>query len=84
MSLAQLQVRAREVLRADADVPVPSPCVSVCRMDAASGLCAGCLRSLDEIAAWATLPDAARRDVWARIAQRAGAASPPRPHRSTD
>ncbi len=84
MSLAQLQVRAREVLRADDGVPVPSPCVSVCRMDAASGLCAGCLRSLDEIAAWATLPDAARRDVWARIAQRAGAASPPRPHRSTD
>ena len=32
--------------------PVPSPCISVCRMDAASGLCEGCLRTLDEIAAW--------------------------------
>jgi predicted Fe-S protein YdhL (DUF1289 family) len=29
-----------------------SPCINVCRMDAASGLCVGCLRTLDEIAAW--------------------------------
>ncbi len=71
MSLAQLRVRARAVLHAEAGVPVPSPCISVCRMDTASGLCAGCLRSLDEIAAWSTLHDAARRDVWSRIAQRA-------------
>ncbi len=78
MSLAQLQVRAREVLRAGAGAPVPSPCVSVCRMDEASGLCAGCLRSLDEIAAWSTLPNAARRDVWTRIAQRASPGTAPR------
>jgi predicted Fe-S protein YdhL (DUF1289 family) len=31
---------------------VPSPCISVCRMDAATGLCEGCFRTLDEIAAW--------------------------------
>lgn len=43
---------------------VPSPCVNVCRMDAASGWCQGCLRTLDEIAAWATLPDTGRRAVW--------------------
>ena len=52
---------------------VPSPCVSVCRMDEASGLCAGCLRSLEEIADWSTLGDAVRLAVWSRIAQRAGA-----------
>ncbi len=51
--------------------PVRSPCVSVCRMDAASGLCEGCLRTIDEVVAWGTLPDAQRRIVWARLAQRA-------------
>jgi predicted Fe-S protein YdhL (DUF1289 family) len=31
---------------------VPSPCINVCRMDAATGLCEGCFRTLDEIACW--------------------------------
>jgi predicted Fe-S protein YdhL (DUF1289 family) len=50
---------------------VPSPCIGVCRIDAASGLCAGCLRTLDEIAAWSTLDDASRRAVWDAIRRRA-------------
>ena len=51
--------------------PVPSPCVSVCRMAPASGLCEGCLRTLDEIAGWSRMDDAGRRAVWRRIARRA-------------
>ena len=47
--------------------PVPSPCVNVCRMNAASGLCEGCARTIDEIATWAALDDDAKRAVWARI-----------------
>ena len=43
---------------------VPSPCINVCRIDQASGWCEGCLRTLDEIAAWATLDDPAKRRVW--------------------
>jgi predicted Fe-S protein YdhL (DUF1289 family) len=39
-------------------------------MDDASGLCIGCLRTLDEIAAWGTLDDDARREVWVAIARR--------------
>jgi len=50
--------------------PVASPCISVCRMDAASGLCVGCLRTIDEIAAWSVLDDDARRAVWDAIAVR--------------
>lgn len=50
--------------------PVPSPCINVCRMDAATGLCAGCLRTIDEIAAWSTLDDDAKRAVWLRVEQR--------------
>lgn len=52
---------------------VHSPCISVCVMDAASGLCQGCWRTLDEIAAWSTLPDAGKRAVWSKIALRATA-----------
>jgi len=50
--------------------PVASPCTSVCTMDDASGLCVGCLRTIDEIAAWSVLDDGERRDVLAAIAQR--------------
>ncbi|MDE2081341.1 MAG: DUF1289 domain-containing protein [Burkholderiales bacterium] len=49
---------------------VASPCIGVCRMDAASGLCAGCLRTLDEIAAWSVLDESARRAVWRALALR--------------
>lgn len=50
--------------------PVPSPCVNVCRMDPASGLCAGCRRTLDEIARWSTLDDLAKRRVWEQLESR--------------
>ena len=49
---------------------VPSPCISVCRMDAASGLCEGCLRTLDEIGRWSSMTDAGKRAVWRLIGQR--------------
>jgi predicted Fe-S protein YdhL (DUF1289 family) len=54
---------------------VPSPCVSVCRMNADTGWCEGCLRDLGEIANWAACDDAAKRHIWSRIAQRLQAAS---------
>ncbi len=50
---------------------LPSPCVSVCQMDAASGMCTGCLRTLAEIAAWGQLDDADKRVVWGEIGARA-------------
>jgi len=49
---------------------IQSPCVNLCRMDAASGLCQGCSRTLDEIAAWARCDDAARRAILAAVAAR--------------
>jgi predicted Fe-S protein YdhL (DUF1289 family) len=50
--------------------PVPSPCVSVCRMDASTGWCEGCLRTIDEIAGWSRMGDDERRRVWSAIALR--------------
>lgn len=46
---------------------VPSPCVDVCRLDARTGWCEGCARTIDEIAAWGRLDDEARRQVWAEL-----------------
>lgn len=40
-----------------------SPCVNICRMDAATGWCEGCLRTLDEIAAWSALDESVRRAI---------------------
>jgi len=62
--------------------PVPSPCINVCRMDAASGWCSGCMRTLDEIAAWARMNDEGKRAVWSRLPLRRVAwqrAHPPAP-----
>lgn len=55
-------------------VPTPSPCVSVCRMDDATGLCDGCLRTLDEIACWSLLDDEERQAVCDELAVRRAAA----------
>lgn len=49
---------------------VPSPCNGVCRIDAASGWCEGCRRSLDEIAAWSGMNDEQRREVWQLLPER--------------
>ncbi len=31
-----------------------SPCINICSLDPASGLCLGCLRNMEEIANWAS------------------------------
>ncbi len=49
---------------------VKSPCINVCRMDANSGLCEGCLRTVDEIAGWATVPDEKKVLILVAVAQR--------------
>jgi hypothetical protein len=52
---------------------VPSPCIDVCRIDAGTGWCEGCLRTIDEIAAWGALDDRSRREVWKRLPARRAA-----------
>jgi predicted Fe-S protein YdhL (DUF1289 family) len=50
--------------------PVPSPCINVCRMDPRTGLCEGCLRTLDEIAQWGSAGEEAKRAIWREIERR--------------
>ena len=52
---------------------IPSPCISVCRISADSGLCEGCFRTLDEITTWSGLPVAGKRTIWQTIHQRIAA-----------
>ncbi len=49
---------------------VASPCVQVCRLDAASGWCVGCARLIDEIAGWGSASPARQREVLAQLPAR--------------
>jgi predicted Fe-S protein YdhL (DUF1289 family) len=46
-------------------------------MDPRSGLCEGCQRTIDEIAAWGTLDDAGKAAIWRRIELRRAQAPGP-------
>jgi len=56
--------------QSDGTAAVLSPCTSVCTMDAATGLCVGCARTLEEIANWADYSAEQKRAVLRLIAQR--------------
>ena len=56
------------------DTPAPAPprsiasaCDMVCTVDGASGLCLGCLRTLQEIATWSRMTDEGRAAVMAEL-----------------
>lgn len=49
---------------------VPSPCINVCKMNAQTGLCEGCLRTIHEIAQWSTATEDAKRAIWREIKRR--------------
>ncbi|MBU3720607.1 MAG: DUF1289 domain-containing protein [Burkholderiaceae bacterium] len=51
---------------------IMSPCRSVCKMSEQTGLCIGCLRTIDEIALWGQMSSAEREQVLRQIQQRAG------------
>lgn len=46
---------------------IATPCVKVCVVDGASGLCLGCYRTLSEIGGWSALTDAERAAVMADL-----------------
>lgn len=50
--------------------PPASPCVKICRIDRQTGWCLGCFRTGEEIGAWPSLDDNAKRALLTRIAVR--------------
>lgn len=51
-------------------MPVESPCIDICNLDAAGRVCIGCYRSRDEIAAWPGMDDSQRLAVLAAANRR--------------
>lgn len=49
---------------------IASPCIDICRIDPANGLCVGCARTLDEIGRWASANPAWRAAVMAELRHR--------------
>ena len=64
-------IAARALVVRAAIENVPSPCISICRMNTVTGLCEGCFRTLDEISQWGKADDQAKRALWLLIEQRA-------------
>ena len=73
--------RAKQVTADAADTTatsdsVLSPCIGVCLMDSESGLCRGCFRTLDEIAAWSGATNDDRRAIRASLPARLALVKP--------
>lgn len=54
----------------DNDLAPPSPCIGVCQLDAATGFCIGCARTLDEIGCWGGATPGEQRAIIEDLAPR--------------
>ncbi len=67
-----IQLRAEGHFDHENAEPVPSPCISVCRMSPDRSHCEGCFRTLDEIRLWSRADGSLRRGIWDQLLVRAG------------
>jgi len=42
---------------------ISTPCIKICTMDPRAGICAGCGRSLEEIARWGGMTESERQRI---------------------
>lgn len=54
---------------------IATPCVQVCIVEGATGLCLGCRRTLQEIGGWSRLTDEERAAIMAELPGRADKAT---------
>lgn len=47
-----------------------TPCVDICVIDKQNGLCAGCYRTVEEIARWSSMTPQERREIMDRLPAR--------------
>jgi uncharacterized protein len=52
------------------NTPLASPCISVCQMDASTGWCRGCYRTIEEIIQWGQASEADKLSIWQALPQR--------------
>lgn len=65
--------RRRRTRRVVLDTSIPSPCIAVCQIDNANGLCLGCHRSIDEIREWPILSAEEKQRILDSIAAKKAA-----------
>ena len=46
---------------------IKSPCINICELDSASGICAGCHRTIDEITNWQKFNELEKRKIFKLI-----------------
>ena len=54
-------------LQVDEEQTVASPCINVCVIDECTGFCAGCLRTVDEIAGWGSKANNEKREILTKV-----------------
>jgi len=59
---------------------IATPCIKICVIEPATGLCRGCGRTLDEIARWGSMSEAERNKVMAGLGTRLAAVQGPNPN----
>jgi len=52
-----------------------TPCIDVCRIDSATGICEGCNRTIAEITGWAGMTSDERRRIMAELPLRTAVAT---------
>ena len=51
---------------------LPSPCISICKLNKSTGYCDGCFRTEDEIALWPSMSDEDKLNMLDILRQRQG------------
>lgn len=73
MTAASAPVRPPKPLYSNVSPTVPSPCISLCRLDEQK-VCLGCFRHVEDIREWRSADDNRRRQIRASADQRRVAA----------
>lgn len=58
------------MLRPMSTAPIKTPCVQVCFVDPAAGVCVGCFRTMEELGRWTKYSDGEREAILAALPQR--------------
>ena len=53
-------------------INLPSPCISICKLNKSTGFCDGCFRTINEISKWPSMTDVERMSLLEILRQRQG------------
>ena len=53
-------------------INLPSPCISICKLNKSTGFCDGCFRTINEISQWTSMTEMERMSLLEILRQRQG------------